>query len=220
MWRSNRHPKNYYRMVAMKKLLVAMFAVALMAACSSEPSKPAETTKPQPKPPDLLTARSALQKLYISAHGWGPDARPYRLESAPNADSKGRDGKSAFWKAGFASVAQRGTKPYSWSGSEGPDRGVNPGIEDTYNPNNASTQAFDIAFLKIDSDKAFEVAQQHGGDKLLAKDADTPVLYILEWDRVNNNLVWHVIYGNSRDDAKLKVAVNATSGEFIRIEKS
>jgi hypothetical protein len=204
----------------MKKLLLSVFALMLMTACSSEPTKPAETAKPQPKPADVITARSALQKLYISAHGWGPDARPYRLESMPNADSKGRDGKSAVWRAGFASVAQRGTKPYTFSGSDGPDRGVNPGIEDTYNPNNASTTAFDIAFLKTDSDKAFEVAQQHGGDKLLEKSPDTPVLYILEWDRVNNTLVWHVVYGTSRDDAKLKVAVNASTGEFIRIEKS
>jgi hypothetical protein len=202
----------------MKKLLMAMFGLALLTACSSEPSKPVEPAKPQPA--DLLTARSALQKLYISARGWGSDARPYRLESSSNADSKGRDGKSAIWRAGFASAAKRGTKPYVWSGSAGSDRGVNPGIEDTYNPNNASTHAFDIAFLKVDSDKAFEVAQQHGGDKVIAKAPDTPVLYILEWDVVANELIWHVIYGNSRDDAKLKVAVNATTGEFIRIEKS
>jgi len=204
----------------MKKLLVAMFGLVLMTACSSEAPKNTETAKPQPKPPELLTARSALQKLYISAHGWGPDARPYRLESSPNADSNGRDGKSAIWHAGFASVAQRGTKPYTWSGSEGSDRGVNPGIEDTYNPSNASTTAFDIAFLKTDSDKAFTVAQDHGGDKILQKSPDTPVLYILEWDRVNNQLIWHVIYGTSRSDAKLKIAVNATSGEFLRVEKS
>jgi hypothetical protein len=203
----------------MKKLLLAMFALPLLTACSSEAPKNAETTKPQPKAPEVLTARSALQKLYISAHGWGRDARPYRLESTPNSDSNGHDGKSAIWHAGFASVAQRGTKPYTWSGS-GEDRGVNPGIEDTYNPSNASTTAFDIAFLKTDSDKAFEVAQQHGGDKILAKAADTPVVYILEWDRVNSQLVWHVIYGNSRGDAKLKVAVNATTGEYLRIEKS
>lgn len=201
----------------MKKLFMAMFALALLTACSSEPPKPAE--KPQPKPPELLTARSALQKLYISAHGWGADARPYRLESATNADSKGRDGKAAIWRAHFASAAQHATKPYVWSGSD-PDRGVNPGLQDTYNPSNASTHIFDIAFLKIDSDKAFEVAQKHGGDKLLAKEADTPVLYILEWDNVANELVYHVIYGNSRDDAKLKIMVNATSGEFIRVEKS
>jgi hypothetical protein len=204
----------------MQKLLMAMLALALMTACSSEPAKPTETAKPQPKPAEVLTGRSAFQKLYISAHGWGPDARPYRLESMPNADSKGLDGKSAIWRASFASVVQRGTKPYTWSGSDGSDRGVNPGTEDSYNPNNASTQAFDINFLKTDSDKAFEVAQQHGGDKILAKSPDTPVLYILEWNHVTNELIWHVIYGNSRDDAKLKVAVNATSGDFLRIEKS
>ena len=201
----------------MKKLLVSVFALALMTACSSEAPKPAGPAKPQA--PDLVTARSALQKLYISAHGWGPDARPYRLESTPNEDSKGRDGKSALWHAGFASVAQHSTRPYSWSGT-GSDRGVSQGVQDTYNPNNASTQAFDIAFLKTDSDKAFEVAQQHGGDKILAKSPDTTVLYILEWDRVNNELVWHVVYGESRDNAKLKVAVNASTGEFLRIEKS
>src|ERR1700741_1521154 len=206
-------------MVAMKKLLLVIFALALLTACNSEAPKKAETAKPQPKPPELLTGRSAIQKLYISAHGWGPDARPYRLESTPNADSNGHDGKSAIWHAGFASVAQRGTKPYTWSGF-GTDRGVNPGIEDTYNPSNASTTAFDIAFLKTDSDKAFEVAQQHGGDKILAKAPDTPVLYILEWDHVTNELIWHVIYGESRDNAKPKVAVNATSGDFLRIEKS
>ena len=203
----------------MQKPLMPLLALALMTACSSEPAKPTESAKPQPKAPEILTGRSAFQKLYISAHGWAPDARPYRLESFTNDDSKGADGKSAIWRAGFASVVQRGTKPYTWSGS-GTDRGVNPGTEDSYNPNNASTQVFDINFLKIDSDKAFEVAQQHGGDKILAKSPDTQVLYILEWNHVSNELIWHVIYGESRDNAKLKVAVNATSGDFLRIEKS
>jgi hypothetical protein len=203
----------------MQKLLAVMFALAMMTACSSTSEKPAETTKPQPKPPEVLTARSAFQKLYISARSWGQDARPYRLESATNADSNGHDGKSAIWRAFLASATQRGTKPYTWSGSEGSERGVNPGIEDTYNPNNASTQAFDIAFLKIDSDKAFEVAQQHGGAKLLEKSPDTPVTYILEWNRVENVLLWHVIYG-SREAPKLKVAVNASTGDFLRVEKS
>jgi hypothetical protein len=203
----------------MQKLLMVMLVLALMTACSSTPTKTAETTKPQPKPPEILTARSAFQKLYISARSWGQDARPYRLESATNADSNGHDGKSAIWRALFASAMQRGTKPYTWSGSEGSERGVNAGIEDSYNPNNASTQAFDLAFLKVDSDKAFEVAQQHGGSKLLEKSPDMPVLYLLEWNRVENMLLWHVFYG-SRDAAKLKVAVNASTGEFLRVEKS
>jgi hypothetical protein len=76
-----------------------------------------------------------------------------------------------------------------------------------------------VAFLKVDSDKALEVSLKHGGDKLVAKDADTPILYMLEWTQATNELIWHVIYGVSRDDYKLKVAVNASSGDFIRVEK-
>jgi len=54
---------------------------------------------------------------------------------------------------------------------------------------------------------------------LLEKAPDTPILYVLDWSRATNMLIWHVIYGNSRDDAKLVVDVNGTTGEFIRTEK-
>jgi hypothetical protein len=209
---------------AMKQLLMAMLALALLtvAGCSSQPATPAPTEKPQPKAADLETGRYAFQKLYIAARGWERDAQPFRLESQPTADSKGKDGKSAVWRASFASPAGRGVKPYVWSGTDAqdaPSRGISPGNEDSYSPTNASTQIFDIGFLKIDSDKAFELAQQHGGDKLLEKAPDTPILYVLDWNRATNTLIWHVIYGASRDDAKLIVDVNGTSGEFIRVEK-
>ncbi len=206
----------------MKKLLMAMLALALMAGCSSEPSKPAQTEKPQPKAPEFVTGRTAFQKGYIAARGWARDAQPYRLESLLTADSKGKDGKSAVWRAFFASSVQHGAKPYVWSGEDAPDapsRGISPGTEDNYSPANSSTQVFDIAFLKVDSDKALEVAQKHGGDKLLEKNPDTPILYMLDWSRPTSELIWHVIYGNSRDDAKLTVSVNASTGDFIRVEK-
>jgi hypothetical protein len=206
----------------MKKLLMAMAALALMAGCSSEPSKPAATEKPQPKVPELVTGRAAFQKVYIAARGWARDAQPYRLESQLTADSKGKDGKSSVWRGSFASAARHGAKPYVWSGEDAPDapsRGISPGTEDNYSPANSSTQVFDAAFLKVDSDKALEVAQKHGGDKVLEKSPDTPVFYMLDWSRPTNELIWHVIYGDSRDDAKLTVSVNASTGEFIRVEK-
>jgi hypothetical protein len=208
----------------MKKLLMAMLALAFltMAGCTSEPSKPAQTEKPQPKGADLQTGRYAFQKLYIAARGWARDAQPFRLESQLMADSRGKDGKSDVWRASFASPAGRGAKPYVWSGTDVPDapsRGISPGNEDSYSPTNASTQIFDMGFLKVDSDKALEVAQKHGGDKVLEKDPETPILYVLDWNHATNELTWHVIYGNSRGDAKLTVAVNATTGEFIRVEK-
>jgi len=42
---------------------------------------------------------------------------------------------------------------------------------------------------------------------------------MLDWNRGENALVWHVIYGASRDTAALVVDVNASSGEFMRAEK-
>jgi hypothetical protein len=208
----------------MKKLLMAVAALALLmtAGCTSEPSKPAQAEKPQPKAPDMQTGRYAFQKLYIAAHGWARDAQAFRLESQLTADCKGKDGKADVWRASFASPAGRSVKPYSWSGTDAPDapvRGVNPGSEDNYSPTNSSTQVFDIQFLKIDSDKALETAQKHGGDKLLEKDPDTPIVYVLDWSRATNELIWHVIYGGTRDEAKLIVDVNATTGDFIRVEK-
>jgi hypothetical protein len=208
----------------MKTLLMAMLALAFlgMAGCTSQPSTPAPAEKPQPKPVELQTGRYAFQKLYIAARGWARDAQPFRLESQVTADSKGRDGKAAVWRASFASPAGRSAKPYVWSGTDAPDapaRGISPGNEDSYSPTNASTQVFDIGFLKIDSDKALEAAQQHGGEKLLEKASDTPILYVLDWNHTTNALVWHVIYGSSRDDAKLIVDVDGTTGEFIRVEK-
>ena len=106
------------------------------------------------------------------------------------------------------------TKSYTWTNGD-----ISHGVDDTYSPTNSSTQIFNVQFLKVDTDKAFAVAQQHGGDKLLEKEPDTPVLYVLDWNRQTNELLWHVIYGTDRETAKLRVAVNASTGEFSRVEK-
>jgi hypothetical protein len=209
---------------AMKKLLLMTLAIAIgmITGCTSAPPKPASTGPTEPKAAELQTGRYAFQKLFIAAHGWARDAQPFRLESQVTADSKGKDGKAAVWRASFASPAGRSAKPYVWSGTDAadaPSRGISPGNEDTYSPTNSSTQVFDVNFLKVDSDKAFEVAQKHGGDKVLEKTPDTPVLYVLDWSHAANKLIWHVIYGTSRDDAKLIVDVDGTSEEFIRTEK-
>jgi hypothetical protein len=207
--------------VSISSAALILVVLTMFSACDSNSGK-APQSKPEPKPPELLTARAAFQKVFIAARNYAVDAKPFRIESTPSKDSNGHDGKSAIWTASFASAAQHGVKPFIWSGTDAadaPSRGVSPGNEDTYNPRNASTQIFDVAFLKVDSDQAFAEAQKHGGDKLLEKDPATPVIYICDWNHNTNELTWHVIYGVSRDDAKLRVAVNASSGAFIRVEK-
>ena len=201
--------------------VMSVLLLTLLTACTSEPSQPAEE-KPENKGPELITARSAFQKLYVSARGWSQDARPYRLSSVATSDGNGHDGKWAIWRGGFASPTQRVAKTYTWSGSNAdgaPAKGISFGIEDSYSPTNASTLVWDMAFLKIDSDQAFETAQKHGGDKVLEKAPDTPVTYVCDWNHNTNELIWHVIYGSSRDASKLTISVNASTGEFIRIEK-
>jgi hypothetical protein len=196
-------------MTDMTKLFAAILAAGMLAGCSSEPAKSAEST--QPKVPETLTGSSAFYKCYISARGWAQDAQPYRAESAL---SKTKDGKATEWRTGFASPALHSARPYTWSAGD-----VSHGVEDTYSPTNSSTLVFNVQFLKTDTDKAFAIAQEHGGDKLLAAEPDTPVFYALEWNKQENTLLWHVIYGTDRATAKLRIAVNASTGEFSRVEK-
>jgi hypothetical protein len=213
----------------MRKILwiaVLLAPVAFTVACSSNKpstasnqteSKPADTA---PKAPDLSTGREEFQRLYGAARGWAADARPFRLQSETVTDAPGHDGKAGAWRASFASASRANIKTWMWSGIGDPkERGITPGTEDTYNPSNTSTQPFELAFLKNDSDKAFEVAQRHGGDKLLKENPKLPVFYVLDWDGRENTLIWHVIYGENRNDAKLRIAVNATTGAFIKKER-
>ena len=81
------------------------------------------------------------------------------------------------------------------------------------------TELVDLQEIDIRADKALEVAQRHGGEKLLAKEPDTPILYMVDWSKPTSELIWHVIYGTNPYEAKLKVAVNASTGDFLRVEK-
>jgi hypothetical protein len=202
-------------------LVVLGITLAMLNGCSPD-SKPATADKPEIKPPDLVGALSGFHKSYVAAHGWNQDAKPYRIESVATNEGNGRDGKWTIWRSSFASASARSEKTFVWSGSnaqDAPSRGVNPGVEDSYSPSNASTQVFDAQFLKIDSDQALETAKKHGGDKILGESPDTPVMYLCDWNHNTNQLVWHVIFGPAREGAKLVVSVDASTGEFIRVEK-
>ena len=67
----------------MRKLVLVLSALAGMTACSSQAPNPAPAEKPQPKTAELVTGRAGLQKSYIAARGWAPDAKPFRVESQP-----------------------------------------------------------------------------------------------------------------------------------------
>jgi hypothetical protein len=210
----------------MRKISIVCLALFFLVGCSSDNKTSNTEAKPAAKPvakeAQYETGRTAFQRMYISARQWAADARPFRLQSQYTPGAPVNEGKAGLWRGSFASAARRSIKLFVWSGLVGPDApepGITFSAEDTYNPSNSSTQVFDIAFLKIDSDQAYEVAQKHGGDKITKKDPKQPVFFVLDWDGKKSQLVWHVIYGSSADEADLRVAVNATTGEFLRVEK-
>jgi hypothetical protein len=206
----------------MKKLtLILLAALWLLLGCESTPEKKPASNASQQNKIEVQTGRFALQKMLVPARLWAADAQPINLKSNAGKDNPGHDGKSGFWQTTFASPARQKAEPFSWSGLVGPDappRGVNHGVEDSFNPANRSTQPFDLSFLKVDSDQAYEVAQQHGGKQLLAKNPNQEVFYLLDWDSRVGELRWHVIYGGSENNAQLTVIVNASTGEFIHKE--
>jgi hypothetical protein len=211
----------------MTRTAVALVALLLLTACSSSnktessaESKP--VTKPAVKQAEYETGRTALQKMYISARGWAGDVQLFRLQSQFAPDAPTSEGKASLWRGSFASPSKRMMKLFLWSGLVGedaPEQGVTFSAEDSWNPANSSTRVFDLGFLRVDSNQTYEVAQKHGGEKLTAKDPKQPVVFVLDWDTQKNQLVWHVIYGNSQEESKLRIAVSATSGEFLRVEK-
>ena len=207
--------------------LLCIVSGLLLVSCSTEKKTGSESTsqsaaKPAVKEAQYDTGRTAFQRMYLAARGWAPDVKPFRLQSQFTTDAPTAEGKAGLWRASFASPSRRMMKLFAWSGLVGPDapeQGISFSAEDSWSPTNSSTQTFDIAFLKVDSDQAYEVAQKNGGDKLTKKDPKQPVIFVLDWDTTKNQLVWHVLYGNNPRDTKLRIAVDATSGAFIRVEK-
>jgi hypothetical protein len=193
-------------------------ASVLLLGCSSPSGKEASQSSNQQTAIQLETGRIALQKMIPPARFWAPDAQPVNLESEVLKDNTGHDGKSGFWRATFASPSRLKTEPFTWSSMSDPNtpRGVDHGIQDSFDPSNRSTQPFELAFLKVDSDKAFEVAQQHGGKQLLAKDPNIGVKYSLNWDAQSGQLKWNVLYGGNA--GRLAVVVNASTGGFMHKE--
>lgn len=208
----------------MRKLFVLLALASFLAsACSSKPQPEAaksEPAKTEPRKPqtDFDSGRAAFQRMYVAARGWAADVQPVRLESRPTRQDP-KDGKAAMWSATFVSPSRQNVRSYTWSGIEGADQGITPGNTDYYSPANASTRPFDLNFLKVDSTDALETAQKKGGEAVLKKDPETPLKYMLFFDQSKGRLLWRVVYGGSVSDSKLRILVNATTGEFVAKEK-
>lgn len=205
---------------------IVSFAI-LTAGCNSNESKPAESTAAKPAPPPSTepmpyTGQEAFNRMMGLALKWSPDAQPARLESVLTPEANGQNGKSTVWRGYFASPSRRATKTIVCSGSRRPD--APPfGVSTEGNDGPYNAEAANLAFLpllvKTDTDKAFEIAQQHGGEAIVKKDAQQPITYVLLKDKKQNVPVWYVIYGASEKDRKGIGVINATTSAFVSAGK-
>ncbi len=200
------------------KLFVLSLAALTFAGCASN-SKPASPETAQAKPakaaqPD--TGRIALQRMAVPAHMWAADVQPVHLDSQPTQTADGSDGKATVWRSSWASATKSTAKDFSWSGSDDPDappRGLSPGGEDSWTPTNTSMHAFDLGYLKVDSDKAEATAKA----KLTGKSAVKPVKYALTFDTHKQQLLWRITFGAT--ERATTIDIDATTGSFVRTER-
>ena len=196
-----------------------LFSLLLVAGCTSKPTTTVEAAKPAAPAKEAAvkyTARECLSRMDGQAQRWAPDALVFHVESDINPETDGHGGKSTVWKGIYASASRQTIRTFTCSGSRepyAPPVGVTGELELAYKPSATPFHAF---LVNTDSDKAFEVAQQHGGETLLKKEPQMPVTYLLAMERGQSVPTWFVIYGKSMQDNKGIGMINATTGNFLR----
>jgi hypothetical protein len=208
-------------------VVITLISIAMLTvACNSSENKRASETPapaaPVKKEPALYTGQQAFNQMTGLALKWSSDAQPARLESVLNSETNGQDGKSTVWRGYFVSPSRHATETIVCSGSRLPDAppyGVSvEGGEGPYNAQSANL-AFLGLLLKTDTDQAYKIAQEHGGEAILKKDPQQPITYVLLKEPKHNAPVWYVIYGASEKDRKGIGVINATTGAFVSAGK-
>ena len=209
-----------------KAVAFAFLASVVVVLVSCGGSKPAPVSEPpkaaaEVKQPAPYTAKACLSRMANMAARWQMDAIPVRLESEVNDEATGADGKSTVWTGTFASPSKRAWKTFTCSGSRLKDSapfGVSGDREMQLGANDI-IHGFSPLYVQVDSDKAFSIAQEHGGTTLFKKDPKQPVYYFLALDQNGKTIEWFVSYGKSLKETQGIGIIDAGTGKYLRAAK-
>jgi hypothetical protein len=209
-------------MITDRCLAVLLLCVILFGCSTSTTTQPDTAAAPAAvKEPTLYTAKQCFGSMVNLAQRWSPDALPFHMESELNSEATGQEGKATVWHAYFASPGRGTAKIFTCSGSRlsgAPASGFSDTPESPYAANTPGLM-FEPAIFLTDSDKAYAVTLEHGGQAFLKKDAKQPILYRLDWDNKKKQLVWWVVYGKSETDRQGLCVIDAKTGTFISAGK-
>jgi len=162
-----------------------------------------------------LTGLHALYEMYTSARAWAQDLQILRYSSIDIREVPHQDGKAAAWQVVFVSQALAKSRTYTLSVYEASatlHEGIFPDAPQDWS---GSGKPFLLEAAKVDTDKVWETALQHGKD-YASKNPKIPISWTLGMDK-GTDPVWRVIWGESAGESSFSVLVNASTGEFIGI---
>jgi hypothetical protein len=194
-----------------RRQLIAFAPALLLPSCSSGPPVAAAPEKPA----EPLTGLHALYQLYTSARAWAQDLQILQYSSINITEVPHQDGKVAAWQVVFVSQALGKLRTYTFSAYDA-SATLHKGIfEDAPQDWAGSGKPFLLESVKIDTDKAWETALEHGKD-YNSKNPKTPISYTLGMNK-GNDPSWRVIWGESAGESSFSVLVDATTGDFMQI---
>ena len=194
-----------------RRELIALAPALLLPGCSSAPPVPAAPEKPA----EPLTGLHALYEMYASARAWAQDLQILRYSSINITEVPHQDGKAAAWQVVFVSPALAKLRTWTFSAYEA-SATLHKGIfEDAPQDWSASGKTFLLDAAKVDTDKVWQTALEHGRD-YNSKNPKTPISYTLGMDK-GADPVWRVIWGQSAGESSFSVLVDASTGDFVRI---
>lgn len=205
-----------------KLVFILLAAIIFLGGCGSNPpattQAPAASAKVEQKQPVPSTAKQCFTNTVGLAQRWEPDALPFHMESQLTGEATGQGGTATVWTVIFGSQSRGTMRTFICSGSRltsAPVFGLTSTSESAYPPN-VPALMFHPSYFQNDSDKAFETSLEHGGTALIKKDSKQPVLYLLDWDARQRELLWTLIYGTNQSDRQGVAVINATNGNFVR----
>ncbi len=194
-----------------RRELIALTPALLLPGCSSGPPV---TAAPE-KPAAPITGLHALYQMYTSARAWAQDLQILRYSINNISEGPHEDGKAAAWQVVFVSPAMAASRAYTFSVYEASvtlHKGIFPDAPQQWA---GGGKPFQFEWVKIDTDKAWEVALAHGKE-YNSKNRKVPFSYTLGMDK-GNDPVWRVIWGESAGESSFSVLVDAATGDFMQV---
>ena len=182
-------------------------SVLLSVGCSGT-----STQTPGKGSVDWITGREALQSIVQSAKQWSPEAEVIRLYSGICKKAP-QEGVCGEWRTVVVSPSRKQATGFDWL------RGSVTQSEVTYYEPQDEQLPVEVTRIRADSDTAFRVAKEHGGKSLLERNPEIEIRYAMMLDKKVDRLIWLVLYdikGTDLASAKLHVAINAETGQFIQ----